>query len=87
MVYLGLIKSRHPGVALDDRFELGAAHDLIEIRKTIGSPLFHHVNDTLRPASTVVPDDLSSRDLNRLPAVVSISSEADSPRLVLPAGG
>src|SRR5918992_5918047 len=58
-VHLRLVEACHLRVALDDRFELGVAHNLMEVCKTVGSPLLHHVDDTLWTARAVVLDDLS----------------------------
>lgn len=50
-----------PGVAArlrDLRVKLGVARDLIQACKTVGSPLFHHVNHALWPANAVVLHNL-----------------------------
>ena len=60
-VHLCLVKACHRGVAFDDGFELGMARNLIEVRKPVGSPLLHDVNDTLWPARAVILDDLGRR--------------------------
>jgi hypothetical protein len=57
-LHLSLVEARHLGVALDDRFTLGVARDLVQVCKTTGSALFHHVNHTLWLANTVVLHNL-----------------------------
>jgi hypothetical protein len=53
-----MVEARHLGVSFDDRFKLGVTRDLIQACKTFGSPLFHHVDDTLWTANTVVLHNL-----------------------------